>query len=124
MTTIDLAAQPGGGYAVEVERTCGNCRHRSRKLGKCRHVGSVCAGYEVGKDHPACAWHRLRSERKPLPAPDQLMRAEDGFGRILACNVPRGMENRRGWTEAAAARAGVRVIEAPRKVRVLGYREA
>ena len=122
MRTIDLTALPGGAFGLDCERTCGNCRHRGQRTGKCRHVGSVCAGYPVGEAHPPCAWHRTWAETTPLPSPRQLMRAGESVSRITECNYPRGMEHRRGWTERAAGACGVRAIEAPRRIRALGYK--
>ena len=102
------------------KRTCGNCIHRSR-AGRCRHLGSPLVYRDVAADMRPCAWHRDEDERDdPLAAPYQRAPRND-LGRMLQCNWPKDQPRRRGWTEKAAGQLGVRVIQAPRKVRALPY---
>jgi len=101
------------------KRTCGDCIHRS-PAGLCRHCGSPLVYQDVAESQHPCAWHRDASENEPLSAPCQLAPRND-LGRMLECNWPRDMPRRRGWTEKAAGQLGVKVIQAPRKMRALPY---
>ena len=100
------------------DRRCGNCRSLSPG-GACRHLGAL-AGQHRGPWGLACAWHRTDDEAA-LPAPCQLAPRDD-LGRMFEANWPRGHAERRGWSDAAAHEAGVKLIVPPRlRRRALPY---
>lgn len=113
-------------YGQDVERTCGNCRHlkardKRRCEGWCAHIGPL-GGTWRSFGHSPCAWHRLKSEKRPLAAPRQLARDAEDYRELAAMACwPQDMPGRKGWTDNAARQSKLIVCEAPRIQWALPY---
>ena len=100
------------------DRRCGNCCHVSPTY-HCRHLGPL-GGVYVARTGSPCAWHRAAGEERLAP-PWQRLEPGESLHRMLRCNRPKDRPEREGWTYTAADETGVKPIQAPRHVRMLGY---